>query len=106
MAAKEKANRSDLHRATTPNDSPSGVQAMQRSGSVLPSVHRPEVVGVTGASAGVSRAVGRRFAREGAAIGLLARGLDGLEGARRDVETLGGKAIVWQADAALWKRKR
>ncbi len=101
MAAKEKANRSDLHRATPPpNDSPSGGQAMQSSGSGLPSVHRPEVVVVTGASAGVGRAVVRRFAQEGAAIGLLARGLDGLEGARRDVETLGGKSIVCQVDVA------
>ncbi len=59
---------------------------------------RPEVVVVTGASAGVGRAVVRRFAQEGAHIGLLARGLDGLEGARRDVERLGGKAVVCPTD--------
>jgi NADP-dependent 3-hydroxy acid dehydrogenase YdfG len=46
---------------------------------------RPEVV-VTGASAGVGRAVVRRFARDGARIALLARGIDGLEAAGRDVE--------------------
>jgi NADP-dependent 3-hydroxy acid dehydrogenase YdfG len=46
----------------------------------------PPVVVVTGASAGVGRAIVRRFAREGAAIGLLARGLDGLEAARQEVE--------------------
>ena len=57
----------------------------------------PEVVVVTGASAGVGRAVVRRFAQEGAHIGLIARGMDGLEGAKRDVETLGGKAIICQA---------
>lgn len=61
---------------------------------------RPEVVVVTGASAGVGRAVVRRFAQEGARIGLIARGLDGLEGAKRDVELLGGKAIICQADVA------
>lgn len=60
----------------------------------------PEVVVVTGASAGVGRAVVRRFAQEGAHIGLIARGMDGLEGARRDVERLGGKAIICQADVA------
>jgi len=60
----------------------------------------PEVVVVTGASAGVGRAVVRRFAQEGAHVGLLARGLDGLEGAKRDVERLGGKAIVCQTDVA------
>lgn len=61
---------------------------------------RPEVVVVTGASAGVGRAVVRRFAQEGAHIGLIARGMDGLEGARRDVERLGGQAIICQADVA------
>jgi len=61
---------------------------------------KPEVVVVTGASAGVGRAVVRRFAQEGAHIGLLARGIDGLEGARRDVEELGGRAIACQTDVA------
>ena len=61
---------------------------------------KPEVVVVTGASAGVGRAVARRFAQEGACIGLIARGEDGLEGARKDVEALGGRALVLQADVA------
>ena len=61
---------------------------------------KPEVVVVTGASAGVGRAVVRRFAQEGAHIGLLAHGMDGLEGARQDVEALGGKAIISQTDVA------
>jgi NAD(P)-dependent dehydrogenase (short-subunit alcohol dehydrogenase family) len=59
-----------------------------------------EVVVVTGASAGVGRATVREFARHGARIGLLARGRDGLEAARRDVEQLGGQAIVIQTDVA------
>jgi NAD(P)-dependent dehydrogenase (short-subunit alcohol dehydrogenase family) len=61
---------------------------------------KPEVVVVTGASAGLGRAIARAFAREGAHLGLLARGRDGLEGARRDVEELGGRALVVQADVA------
>jgi NAD(P)-dependent dehydrogenase (short-subunit alcohol dehydrogenase family) len=65
-------------------------------------VVNPEVVVVTGASAGVGRALVRRFARDGARIGLLARGVDGLEGARRDVESLGGQALVLPADVARW----
>ncbi len=60
----------------------------------------PEVVVVTGASAGVGRAVVRRFAQAGAHIGLIARGIDGLEGTKRDVEKLGGKALIYQADVA------
>lgn len=61
---------------------------------------RSEVVVVTGASAGVGRATVREFARQGASIGLLARGRDGLEGARRDVEQLGGRALVLPTDVA------
>src|SRR2546421_10388835 len=61
---------------------------------------KPEVVVITGASAGLGRATARAFAREGAHIGLLARGRDGLEGARRDVERLGGEALVLPTDVA------
>ena len=58
------------------------------------------VVVVTGASAGVGRATVRAFAREGARIGLLARGRDGLEAARREVEAAGGEALALQVDVA------
>ena len=61
---------------------------------------KPEVIVITGASAGVGRATVRRFARERAHIGLLARGHDGLEGARRDVEAAGGRALVLPTDVA------
>jgi NAD(P)-dependent dehydrogenase (short-subunit alcohol dehydrogenase family) len=60
----------------------------------------PEVVVVTGASAGVGRAIVREFAKRGAHIGLLARGHEGLEGARSDVERLGGKALALPTDVA------
>jgi len=60
----------------------------------------PEVVVVTGASAGVGRAVACAFAKRGASIGLLARGHAGLEGAQKEVEALGGKAIVIPTDVS------
>ncbi len=59
-----------------------------------------EIVVVTGASAGAGRAIAREFARHGAWVGLIARGREGLEGARREVNALGGRALVLQTDVA------
>src|SRR5689334_3694120 len=59
-----------------------------------------EVVVITGASAGVGRATAQAFARRGARIALIARGRKGLEGARRDVESLGGEAIALPLDVS------
>jgi NAD(P)-dependent dehydrogenase (short-subunit alcohol dehydrogenase family) len=61
------------------------------------------VVVVTGASAGVGRATALAFARRGGRLGLLARGPDGLEAAREEVERLGGRAVAVQADVAQAK---
>lgn len=59
-----------------------------------------DVVVITGASAGVGRALAREFAKHGAWIGLLARDLGSLENAMREVEDLGGRALVLVADVA------
>ena len=59
-----------------------------------------EVVVITGASGGVGRAAARRFAADGAKVALLARGRKGLEGAAREVEEAGGKALVLPVDVA------
>lgn len=55
---------------------------------------------ITGASAGIGRATAVEFARHGARVALLARGRQGLEGARRDVERAGGQALVIPTDVA------
>jgi NAD(P)-dependent dehydrogenase (short-subunit alcohol dehydrogenase family) len=60
----------------------------------------PNVVVVTGASAGVGRATVRRFAERGADIGLLARDTDGVAAAAKEVEAAGGRAVVVPTDVA------
>lgn len=61
---------------------------------------QPEVIMITGASAGVGRATACAFAQRGARVGLLARGIEGLEHARKEVEQLGGKGLVLAKDVA------
>ena len=63
-------------------------------------MNKSEVVVITGASAGVGRATARLFAQGGARIGLFARGADGLEAARKEVEMAGGKALALRVDVA------
>jgi short-subunit dehydrogenase len=63
-----------------------------------------EVVVVTGASGGVGRAIAHAFAKRGAHIGLLARGEPGLEDARREVEELGGQAVVVPTDVSEFEQ--
>jgi NAD(P)-dependent dehydrogenase (short-subunit alcohol dehydrogenase family) len=58
------------------------------------------VVVVTGASAGVGRAVVRRFAQDGARIGLIARSTERLEAAAGEVREMGGEALVLPLDTA------
>ena len=61
---------------------------------------RPDVVVITGGTAGVGRATVREFAKHGAKVAILARGKEGLEGAKKDVEELGGKALTIEVDVA------
>ena len=58
------------------------------------------VVVITGASAGLGRAIAQRFADDHARIGLIARGRERLESARQDVESRGGAALVIPLDVA------
>jgi NADP-dependent 3-hydroxy acid dehydrogenase YdfG len=56
------------------------------------------VVVVTGASAGVGRAVTRAFATRGASLGLLARGPEGLQAAAKEVGSEGSRALPISVD--------
>lgn len=58
------------------------------------------IVVITGASAGVGRALAREYGARGARVALLARGRDGLEAARREIAALGGEAMVCPVDVA------
>lgn len=78
---------------------PAGIVILFEQKANMP-LAQHEVVVITGASAGVGRAVAREFARHGAWIGLLARNRDTLERARQEVEELGGRALVLVADVA------
>jgi NAD(P)-dependent dehydrogenase (short-subunit alcohol dehydrogenase family) len=75
------------------------VLVVERSVELIPMPHK-QVVVITGASAGVGRATVRAFAARGAHIGLLARGTDGLQAARAEVEALGGRAVAIETDVA------
>ena len=61
---------------------------------------RKQVVVVTGASGGVGRAIAHAFAKRGADVALLARGKEGLDAAAREVEALGGRALILPTDVA------
>ena len=59
-----------------------------------------QVVVVTGGSAGVGRAAALAFAREGADVAVLARGVERLEDARREIEGLGVRCLAIPTDVA------
>ena len=62
-------------------------------------MHRGVAV-VTGASAGLGRAIARAFGNNGYDVALLARGLEGLKGAKKEIEAMGRKAIYFEVDVA------
>jgi NAD(P)-dependent dehydrogenase (short-subunit alcohol dehydrogenase family) len=65
------------------------------------SMAKGPVVVVTGASAGLGRAIAHAFASKGARIGLLARNPEALEACKRECEELGGEALVLPTDVSI-----
>jgi NADP-dependent 3-hydroxy acid dehydrogenase YdfG len=61
---------------------------------------KSKLVVITGASAGVGRATAIAFAKHGCQIALIARGKDGLLGAKNDVEKNGGTAKIYEVDVS------
>jgi NAD(P)-dependent dehydrogenase (short-subunit alcohol dehydrogenase family) len=61
---------------------------------------KKEVVVVTGASAGLGRAIAVEFGKHGAQVALLARGKAGLDAAVREVEVAGGTGMAIPTDVS------
>jgi NAD(P)-dependent dehydrogenase (short-subunit alcohol dehydrogenase family) len=58
------------------------------------------VVAVTGATSGVGRATARAFGREGASVGLIARGPEGLDATKKELDELGVSSLAVPTDVA------
>jgi NAD(P)-dependent dehydrogenase (short-subunit alcohol dehydrogenase family) len=61
---------------------------------------RERIVVITGGTAGVGRATARRFARDSAAVAILARGQDGLDATAAEIEGLGAEALALPVDVS------
>ncbi len=61
---------------------------------------KKEIVVVTGASAGVGRAIAQEFGSHGARVALIARGKERLQEAKEEIEAMGGEAITFAIDVS------
>jgi short-subunit dehydrogenase len=61
---------------------------------------RERVIVITGASAGVGRAIAVEFAKQGARLGLIARGEEKLDSTLEEVTALGAMASMYTADVS------
>ncbi len=76
-----------------------GRESTLRSGRVAEVADSPVVV-VTGASAGLGRAIAHQFARRGARVALLARNPDALQAAADECSILGGSGLPIPTDVS------
>ena len=74
--------------------------AMHGNQTCTPDVMSSPIVVITGASAGVGRALAREYGARKARVALIARGRDGLEAAKQEIEALGGEAMTCSVDVA------
>lgn len=65
---------------------------------------RNKVIVITGATGGVGRATAWEFAKQGAKIALLARGIEQLEATKKEVENLGGEALPIPCDVGDYEQ--
>lgn len=65
-----------------------------------------KVVVITGASAGVGRVTALFFAKYGAKIALLARGIDGLKATQMEIQALGEKSQFYSVDVSDFEKLR
>jgi NAD(P)-dependent dehydrogenase (short-subunit alcohol dehydrogenase family) len=63
-------------------------------------MNQSKTVVITGASAGLGRAIAHVFAETGARVGLISRDQAALEATAAEVETLGGRAAAYVADVS------
>jgi NADP-dependent 3-hydroxy acid dehydrogenase YdfG len=61
---------------------------------------QPEVVVITGGSAGIGRATARKFALAGARIGILGRNCDRLQSTKEEMEAIGSECVAISVDVA------
>lgn len=59
---------------------------------------KKDVIVITGASAGVGRAIAKEFAQHGARLVLMARGKERLESAKKEMEELGAEVVTFSVD--------
>ena len=64
-----------------------------------------QTVVVTGASAGVGRAIAIAFGQQQARVALIARSATALEDVKREIEEQGGQALALPCDVSDWRRQ-